>query len=272
MKKILSNLISIKEEFKREIKKREVKRQIKFLVFITELTFFIFYIIWKNISYDVFKNTFQNFITTPNTLEYLYIGILSDVLFGFYYGLSIIYRKIIVRSSINIWLETTVLLIMLFSISGFYFLGGFMSHDLSSILRDSKNGTAYGVMFCTDNSGYFLVNSNVVCNVKQPDLHNFTINITFIFKNGTAFVETQNNNILFISPYDSKRIVFDLVGLDKTNNVVSLSTARDFEFYTENQYKERNSKFLTYLIGILTVIFIAIPSVMVNFKELCKKE
>jgi len=239
-------------------------------VFIVSL---IFYYVINNYTYNFFKSSVQDFISSPDAIIYLYIGTMVDLFLIFFYITLVAYRKFILHvKSKNAWLEVTILLIILSGMLGFFFLNSFTSPELNSLLRDARNGTVIGELNCTDNTGHFLANGIVICKIKQPDLHNFTVNISFTLKNGTTFVESQNNNISFISPYDMKRIQFDIVGLDKTNNSISLSTARDFEFYTESQYSESKGKYITYLIGIITIIFITIPSVMANFKKLCEEK
>jgi len=252
--------------------KERIKNLVIFL-FIGVLVNITFYLIFKNFTFNAFKNVFQDFVTGPDMLLFLYVGIIYDLIFICTYFIFSIYRKILLKTKIgHIWLETTLVLIILSGTIGYFFLTGFMLHDLSSYLRDSKNGTIVGELNCTDSSGHFLVGSMVTCYVKQPNLYNFTTNITFTLSNDTSFTKSENNTISFISPPSMKRIEFNIVGLDKSNSSIILSTARDFEFYTESQYNDKKGQFITYLIGIFTIILIIIPSMMANFKTLCKRD
>jgi hypothetical protein len=233
----------------------------------------VFYTFSKLFTLNLFRELFQDFVKGPDMLLYLYTGIYLDSLIISELAIYFTFKKFIShKKTEKIWFCITVITIILFLILGFFFLVGFTSHDLSSYLRDSKNNTIVGQLNCTDNSGnLFLVNKKIVCYIQSPILYNFSAKINFIFINGSSYIISQNNNISFDSPLGMRRIDFNILGLDKNNNTVSLSTGRDFEFYTPDQYSERKSQFYLYLFYIIGAVLITIPSITANWKTLFEK-
>lgn len=266
-KELCSKIYSIVIENKKVIKNTLIKIFLLIISLILLIAFRDFF------SLSVFQNISQDYLGSYDMVVFTYWGIMSDVLFVWiYFSINIIiigYKKFVQ----NFWVEITILLIFSVIIFGLLFLTGFTSHNLSSILRDSKIGTVLGEMNCTDTSGgHFLVNNVVTCTIKSLELKNFTSNITFTFQNGTSSIISMNNSISFVSPYDSKRIYFEIFGFDKTGKPINLSTARDFEFYTQDQYGQKKAQFITYSIAVVGIVLYYIPGMVANFKKIFNKE
>jgi hypothetical protein len=254
------------------INKTNIHKTIIFF-FIISFVSALFVLFLKSIGLDTFQTVFKDYVTGPDMLFYLYWGFFFDSMISYFYFIYVFYRRIILeRKDENFWLESTILLILLTSIIGVSFLYGFTSHDLSSYLRDARNNTFAGQISCNDTSGHFLTNNLVSCFVTSPYLMNFTANMTFTFSNKTFVTISENSTIVFNSSPDITRIDFTIVGFDNTNNRIDLSTGRNFEFYTINQYNDIKKQTITYLIIIASVILITIPSIMANFKALYKKD
>jgi hypothetical protein len=155
---------------------------------------------------------------------------------------------------------------------GFVSLNEFLGlPNLSSILRDS-NGKVVGEMNCKDESGNFLANNVVSCDFK-PELKNFTVELKFYSTNNeVTFEKIYNKTITFKALRDMRRIDFIIEGFDENNNTKHLEVGRDFTFYTEEEYTQRNDKFIAYLLGLLGIIAFSVPNFMVNMKKLYKGE
>lgn len=239
-----------------------------FLLILPAVAYFTF--AYYLFTFDVFKNITQDYFTFDIAF-YIYIGILYDILIAWAFVTSHIH-SIIYNRPYNLWPRITLMLIALFSVMGLLFLLGIMSHDLSSSLRNNLTGVRDSEMDCTDSSRHFLVNSNVTCTIKQPILSNFTATITFFFKNDSSFVYTRNNSISFVSPYDIKRVGFEITGFDTSGKQISLSTARNFEFYTKDEYEQKNAQFVSYVVVMIAIVLYYIPGMVVNFKKILERE
>ncbi len=208
---------------------------------------------------DLFGDFFRPGAIFPVSMSISFAS--AWTLFFLFSGIEYLKRKV------NKWFLLAICLMIFALGTGFGFLYDFLGRSsLSSVLRD-RNNKIVGTLKCVDNTGMFLAGSLVTC-VPEPNLCNFTANITFTFLNGSSFTETHENEISFIAPYRVRRIYFSLSGYDENGTLREMSVGRDFSFLSEEENRERKDKLIAYLIGLFGVVLISIPNMMLNLKRL----
>jgi len=186
-------------------------------------------------------------------------------------GTTIIYYLILFiymfrKKNPNWWFWGTILLIIFLFYTGIMIIDSKIGIKVIRLKLRNQDGSIYAEkgIECSKN---FLVGENVSCAV-LPFLRNTTVNITFIFENGTKEII---NDLTFIAPNNLQRICFDVEGLDSNNLKKHLSVCNSYHFLTNEEYTERKKIFLSYVFGLFGLIFVTVPIVVLNFKKLLGK-
>jgi hypothetical protein len=109
------------------------------------------------------------------------------------------------------------------------------------------------------------VNCKVIPSLKEV----YYANITFTDNLGNERTE-ENKNLSFIAQPNIYKVYFYISGIDQKNNPINISTAYPYTFYTPEEFKARQEGFATYLLGLLGLIFLTIPLMINQFRELLK--
>ncbi len=129
-----------------------------------------------------------------------------------------------------------------------------------------KNNSIAGKISCLGDSGIVLTNERAICSLEDINLSNVSIEIKLFYNNSLINFTLFEDQ--FIAPEDVKYVGFRVIGLNNQNKQVELTAGYPYKFLTEGELKENREKFLAYILGLLAIIFITIPSAVVNFREL----
>ncbi len=224
-------------------------------------------------NYSTIKENFTT-LTPMVGLSIIVVFLFGTIFTLFVRPIQKVIQKLI-GINVRLWLLITIILMISTYTIGFAFISDTLGKpNLSLVLRDTdKNGEVVGEIECNDDSGVFLANHYVSCTLKKPELHNFNASVSFTYTNDTAEIRHYNTNesITFISPYETKRVGFNINGFDGNNTFRRLEVSRDFTFFTKEENIQRNDKLLAYLLGLLAIVAFSIPSMMVSFKNLYER-
>ncbi len=213
------------------------------------------------------KNFGESFEYSVNVLTYLiYIGmVVGSLLIIFHFT----YRKI------NFMIVATIyIMIILFVIGSIFIFFQFGYKGMGTILLKYEDNIyiIYGNMTCEALNGRILAEKDIICTINPP----FDVDsayIRFTDENG-KITQKDFKKLVFIAPHGSNKINFNLKGTRHTNQVpdiqqqIALDTTINFKFLSEEENKESSDRFLLYTIGLLSIIFFSVPTMMVNFKKL----
>ncbi|MBI2675284.1 MAG: hypothetical protein HYX24_02405 [Candidatus Aenigmarchaeota archaeon] len=148
--------------------------------------------------------------------------------------------------------------------------------NLDSVLRDRNNNQIVGVIDCLDESqqneisfgGQYIVGNRVICKVTKPELQQFDAAITLTDKDDIPTTFHRQNEIWFIALENTKRIYFEIDGIDSKGERLSLHVSRNMVFPTQDESAEISNKMLAYFIALVGVVLFSVPSAMVNLQKL----
>jgi hypothetical protein len=172
----------------------------------------------------------------------------------------------------NFWgiaMALVMLFIFIFGFISYYNL--FSQKDLMEILVDS-NGNPHAVINCTSPSkvGNLIENMNISCSV-EPSINLSGGYISQKHENSMIDYVSLNNSIIFISKANITEISFNLQIINHTSNsTYNLSANKSYHFYSAEENKSEGIKFLKFLILLLGVIFITIPTSFYYMREIFK--
>ena len=110
---------------------------------------------------------------------------------------------------------------------------------------------------CVLPSNFTIIDSEVIAtlvNGSKPSLE-------------TVIISKESNSLTFQAPLETASIEIKMIVQDEKNTTRNLSASRQVRFLTEKEDLERRDRFVTYLIGLLAFIFIAIPQMMKAFHD-----
>jgi len=139
---------------------------------------------------------------------------------------------------------------------------------LLNINGDTSTRYANGApsFFCNTASGKILVGSNVSCKI-SPTMTVKNATISFMSESGEV-KKFEFTNLTFIAEPNIIYIFVEINGISLDNKNILVTTGVQYRFYTY----EMQDKFITYLVGLLGVVFFSVPIVLVNLKNLWENE
>src|SRR3989344_2061941 len=168
-----------------------------------------------------------------------------------------------------------ILAIILFFI-GIYFINGFIGiktidyslqdHDLTvtrpGTVKCMSEETLSNIIFVGQKANcdfYLKTNLSNLQNRVQLRLNN----------NSQLIINSTGNSLSFKAPSDLSSIYFVVYGNDSINNPEFFTVSYKYTFLEGiEEYKSHKERFLQYVLGLLAITFIAIPSLIVNIREL----
>jgi uncharacterized membrane protein YhaH (DUF805 family) len=171
------------------------------------------------------------------------------------------------KKRINWWFWGTVLLMLFFFYFGIFILDHQIGLQPIKLVLRNPDGSIYDIkgIECSDN---FVIGENVSCKV-LPKLKIESTKITFLFENGT---KEEINNLNFVAPDDLKSICFNINGIDMNNITRELSVCTTYRFLSKEEYAEKKKTFLNYLVVLFGIIFVTVPTTMLNIKRLWEEK
>lgn len=227
-------------------------------------------VLWKIIEANI-----GNLIT----LDLLIIAIGTIMLYGiisFFYYLW----KFITTGKIEIksWVWGTIGIMILFMVTGLIFINQSTTNELALNLNDEKKNqsqTDYQIK-CQGESQRLIYDSGYECIVlKKDDKSVLVENVTgsVLFKNEDKLITKSNfkDEITFAVPNNTSYVLFNIYGKIE-NKSMNLSSGYYFNFIGKEEEKQIKKEFLNNLFLLFTLVFFSIPTMMVSFKHLAKKE
>ena len=134
----------------------------------------------------------------------------------------------------------------------------------------TNTNNIFGKITCGDSKDRLVkLAENIECRI-EPKINAVNANISFktVFMNKTKPLDFTDFHFT-IPDYTVKEIIFTITG-EFSGKEICLVASEDYSFYSYEETKERNEKFITYLIALVGAIFITIPSMMISFKNIFK--
>ena len=180
------------------------------------------------------------------------------------------------NTKIKPWFLYTIFIMSVCFFVGTLLLDNLYGYDPISLqLNEYENVTNKydAILECNPTDAkYLFVGSHVNCRIigkYKTDINNATT--TFTPYLGDKREINTMELIEFITPENVSRIHFKINATNPDGDMLLLEAAGDRTFYSHEEFRERNEKFITYMILLLGVIFITIPSMVLNFKRLVEK-
>lgn len=232
----------------------------------TTVLFIIFIAIWYTIQTIIEKN----YLGWPPLLVQI-IGALVIVI------LLIAYPRFYKENWISpsFWMWFTVLVMVFLFIGGIGLIDSFTGSQplifkLNIEGNTSNRYAGNGTIECKSATGQTYAGSKLSCTITPPlQIESSAVNLT---TNTGEIIDGNMSGLSFIAPSNIISVFFDIRGRNESNASIHITTSSEYTFYTPEEAKERNKEFITYLLALLGAIFISIPTMMVNFKELTKKK
>ena len=241
--------------------------KISLIVFILLIALSLVLIIYYqgNFVLDILKRNFGNFFVK----NLLYFFIYS---FGISFLLSflvlILYSIFSKSKKPRLAFGITIFLVIFIFIFGMYFIDSSVGNSpLNLNLWEGQNYS--GTIKCENNiTGIMKEWSEVICEIDIPFEFSSTSHyVTFFYTNDSSFTE-DFDSYTFIAPPDIRHIIFSLKGYDEEGIWRSLSTGWYYHFPNKEELEENQKDFSTYLLGLLAIIFISVPTAVINLRKL----
>ncbi|MBN2095747.1 MAG: hypothetical protein JW727_06890 [Candidatus Aenigmarchaeota archaeon] len=182
-------------------------------------------------------------------------------------------KKRILRNIPNHWFIDTVLVMFIFFCIGLLFITSVLGgYELNLVLRnENQPNLIEGNINCTASGNIIFVGEKVYCKY-SPTLYNTTSKVKFSYLNKSFETEIFSDQIAFIAPANVTSIEFRIEGYDSEGKFRKLIVSNSYNFLKPEEFEQSREKFIQYLIALLGVIFISVPSAMVNLKNLYYNE
>ncbi len=179
------------------------------------------------------------------------------------------------------WIIATITIMLLAFVIGLLFINGLTGYEpLEWYLNVEGNVfNQYGTIDCTSQNKFttqkLFVGKNVTCLI-DPPLNVTTAKVKFVSYSAEPDrdifpdIISGDSRIIFTAPGNVSLIFFEITGVSQKNITLSLNTLGEHTFYTSEEYKERNQKFITAILVLFGAILFSVPSMMVSFRKLSK--
>jgi hypothetical protein len=166
------------------------------------------------------------------------------------------------------------LLISIFFISLIIFSGIFIIQDLMGTkkleLNLNPDGYGLGKINCGDPNNMILVGDAISCTLENKNIIYSGMNITFIHINQSksyAFLGSKNDT--FYVPEKLRYIYFEVTGTTYSFNI---SSGFPYRFKTFEEYEKDKPVFLAYILSLIILAFVTVPSAVLNIRKLIFKK
>lgn len=127
-------------------------------------------------------------------------------------------------------------------------------------------GFGLGRIVCSSESNIILAGELVSCNLKDSIIKNYeSINVSFTYANlNKSSIILNETSKTFIAPEKVRYISFEL--LDPY--ISDVSTGYPHHFKTFEEYEKDKPIFLAYILSLILLAFVTIPSAVLNIRKL----
>jgi hypothetical protein len=164
------------------------------------------------------------------------------------------------------WFTMTLIAMFLIGSTGFLFVHMAIGQDPLELKLRNQSMDVVGILKCAGSSEVLLVPEKISCSV-NPSVKINSASVT-LQKNETNKLIEDFTNLSFMSIEKVESVYFQINTSSETNETIMLSTGSPYHFYTKDEHNELKARFLKYLTGILSLIFITIPLVFYQLKKI----
>ena len=231
------------------------------------LTYFI-----SNTAIETLLARFTKAENLGNLMNLL-IGLLAA--FTFWATIRITIFLITEEFKINKYLSWFIFLSLFLFITGSMFIHQFTEPptELELALRDSSSSMKEAEINCKPDNNYIYFGDNMTCNI-TPKINNISGEVRFKDEAGNlVFSQSLNNNLVIKIPSSKvNRIEFDVKGVNNHNINKEYEIGWTFKAINKGEREELNNKFISYMLTLLLVVFVSVPTALVSIKHLLEKK
>ena len=148
-------------------------------------------------------------------------------------------------------------------------------HAVKSYLNiDGNVKTRYdgpNSLVCQSMANRIYIGSEVNCTINPPLKEITYANLTLTNLLGKQTKIAMNNKTMnFTAPENNSDIFLEIWGIGEKDEKIYLSTSFEARFYSLEEDKEREEKFLLGIFGLLGLIFISVPQIIKGIEELTR--
>ncbi len=189
---------------------------------------------------------------------------------GFVFSIYVTLFAILINGAINPRKINYPLLISIFFITLIIFSGIFIIQDLVGTKKIDFNlnplGVGLGTISCNGSKNIMLAGDPVSCNLENKNIIYEGINVSFTYIDLNKSYEILSfENDTFIAPEKLRYISFGLIGENYPSNI---SVGFPYHFKTFEEYEKDKPIFLAYILSLIILAFVTIPSAVLTIKKL----
>ncbi len=266
---------TIKESLKKKLLNSDSKSSKKF-----DYYFFIFYIISVMtilflLSIIILTLQILMPLLVFNIGPTVIVLILSIIMMAMYLFLLIapfyLYHKIITlfnkKNKFKVWFVITLALMISFIVIGSLFLATIFTPQTYVILTVTANNQSAKLLCGIDNTP--LIAENFIdCGQPTDNVKNISsINITYYLRDNSIITRNFNQQRITI-PEKTARMDISIYLNSENNTITQLNGSTNIAIPTYSEREEQKKTFLTFLLGLFAVMFITIPLVIKQLRDL----
>lgn len=140
-----------------------------------------------------------------------------------------------------------------------------------------SNGFGDGKIRCSGLEENIFVGRPVYCNYSSPiPITNVAYKIFFTFENYTKTNKSFNFSASewpnFTAPENLRYILFEVNGVTKNKDPFESSVGYPYTYLTYEEYQENRKTFLSYILALIAIIFVTVPSAFVALRSLLENK
>jgi len=125
-----------------------------------------------------------------------------------------------------------------------------------------------GTIKCGDENQALFAGLQIDCEIKTyEEFDNLSLSLSFYYSDNRTPKTILIREGSFIAPSNVRYIAFNVVGY-KGQETQNLSVGHITHFLSASEFKENQERFLTFVLALLAIVFVTVPSAMVNLKNL----
>jgi hypothetical protein len=181
------------------------------------------------------------------------------------------------KKVVSWWIWNTICIMIFFLITGLIFIDKSTTQEFGLRLNDELNNldkVDYDFI-CEGETERLLYESEYECKIIEPksknrvNIANLSGIISFKREFDTKYYRF-NDTIKFEVPINTTHILVHISGYNN-NKLINWSSGHNFNFVTKQEDELMKKEFLHNLFILFTLIFFSVPTMMVSFKSLAKK-
>ncbi len=189
---------------------------------------------------------------------------------GFVFSIYVTLFAILVNGAINPRKINYPLLISVFFITLIIFSGIFIIQDLVGTKQIEFNlnplGAGLGVITCNGSNNIMLAGDPISCEVQNKNIIYEGVNVSFTYLNlNQSYTILNYENETFIAPEKLRYISFELIEENYPSNI---SVGFPYYFKTFEEYEKDKPIFLAYILSLIILSFVTVPSAVLTIKKL----